>query len=390
MAASPLIAKENSAVVELVGLDYAEQCGICELDYVNPKSLKCLHSFCLDCLTEKVTAGETSVTCPTCYESTCLPNKGVNGLITNYMLIEKQERKSFEQTLKEKDACIIPCTSCENDSENKAVAWCRECQDYMCEGAAKYHKEQRITKGHDVISLEKLQSEGLPSKVGEPNERKCPKHKDEKLKFYCETCEVPFCRDCEIIDHPRSEKHKQVYLEDAVRKRSDEIHKEAERCQRVAVGVDDAIAQDERVENVLQKAVEQTLNDYEKAGKQVHLKFSENQKEHRDKFETDLSRFNDERRKKIDDHKQALKNVRSRIGSALAVSKMLEESGSQFDVADMYKDVIEALRELADFKPVAEHASNVSFKLDNDCIEAVEKLPAPGTLKLGICMGTEK
>ncbi|XP_072028367.1 uncharacterized protein [Amphiura filiformis] len=362
---------------------YAENCGICESDYQTPKSLKCLHSFCLKCLAEKVNAGKNTVTCPTCDIVTELPSKGVEGLNTNFMLIEKHERSLFEKQLKEKDS-FIPCTSCENDSMEKAAAWCRQCQDYMCETAVKDHKKVRITTTHEIISLQILQSEGIPKGTRSVKERICPRHKDEKLIFYCETCEVPFCRNCEIIDHPRGENHSQVYLEDAVRKRIDNIQKEAEECKHVGREVDNTIAQDERVEAAHLKAVEQTLNAYDDTAKQAAVRFSDKQKEHRDKLAAELTRFDEKRKQDIDSHKEKLKRVRSRITSALAIAAMLAENGTQYDVADMYKDVITALRELREFKPEPECMSEIIFKNNDNCLPSVETIPAPGALKLGV------
>ncbi|XP_072029365.1 uncharacterized protein [Amphiura filiformis] len=367
---------------DVSGQVYPEQCSICESDYLTPKSLKCLHSFCLQCIAEKVHAGENSITCPTCDAVTELPSKGVEGLNTNFMLIKKFERSLFEKQLKEKDSCI-PCTSCEHDSENRAIAWCRQCQDYMCEVSVKYHKEQRITKDHDVISLQTLQSKGIPKRTAALKERMCPKHQDEKLKFYCETCEVPFCRDCEIIDHPRGESHAQAYLEDAIRKRSGAIQKEAEKCKHICQEIDETIVQDERVEAAHQKAVDQTLKAYDDAAKHTQDTFSDKQKQHRETFIKELTRFDEKRKQDIDDHKEKLKNVRSRTTSALAIAHMLAETGTQYDVADMYKDVITTLREIREFKLVAECMSEVSFKLNDDCFPIVESFPTPGTLKVG-------
>ena len=34
---------------------------------------------------------------------------------------------------------------------------------------------------------------------------RCPKHKGEVLRFYCETCQVLICRDCTVVDHRHPE-----------------------------------------------------------------------------------------------------------------------------------------------------------------------------------------
>ncbi|XP_070554781.1 E3 ubiquitin-protein ligase TRIM71-like [Ptychodera flava] len=42
----------------------------------------------------------------------------------------------------------------------------------------------------------------------------CDRHSGNQVKFYCDTCEVPICSDCTVIDH-RSPEHKHRYLQDA-------------------------------------------------------------------------------------------------------------------------------------------------------------------------------
>ncbi len=365
---------------------YEEECSICESTHQEPKTLKCLHSFCLKCLVEKV-AGENEITCPTCDKVTSLPSQGIEGLNTNFLLIKRHERRLLYKQLKEKDS-FIPCTSCENDTENKAAAWCRQCQDYMCETAIKYHNGRRITKGHEVISLEQLRSEGIPKSRGDAageKVRMCPKHTDEKLKFYCETCEVPFCRDCEIIEHPRGDNHVQLYLEDAIRKRSGEIQKKADECKYVCQQIDNVIAEDEKVEAAHETACKAAQKAYDDAAKQVQDAFSEIQIKHRDHFASELARFDEKRKQKLESHKENLKKDQSRASSALAVARMLAETGTQCDVADMYNDVMTVLREFSEFKPVPERMSEVAFDPSEECLPLVEGIPAPGTLKVGSC-----
>ena len=42
----------------------------------------------------------------------------------------------------------------------------------------------------------------------------CPKHEDGILKLFCETCQVPMCRDCTIVGHPIT-LHEYRYVADA-------------------------------------------------------------------------------------------------------------------------------------------------------------------------------
>lgn len=33
------------------------------------------------------------------------------------------------------------------------------------------------------------------------NETTCPNHPDEKLRFWCQNCKIPVCRDCILLRH---------------------------------------------------------------------------------------------------------------------------------------------------------------------------------------------
>nr|CAB3267236.1 putative E3 ubiquitin-protein ligase RING1a [Phallusia mammillata] len=65
-------------------------CPICCSQYVEPKVLKCQHSFCCRCLKGCLKAGamgKRSVKCAVCRKSTTLTKKGVNDIPSNYVIL---------------------------------------------------------------------------------------------------------------------------------------------------------------------------------------------------------------------------------------------------------------------------------------------------------------
>lgn len=48
----------------------------------------------------------------------------------------------------------------------------------------------------------------------------CPDHKDEALKYFCETCDEPICLDCTMVDH---RKHRFSYLRDVYHKQQHNV-----------------------------------------------------------------------------------------------------------------------------------------------------------------------
>ncbi|XP_022097522.1 tripartite motif-containing protein 26-like isoform X3 [Acanthaster planci] len=131
--------KQLSSVTQRLFTNHLE-CDICHCPYQDPKTLCCLHSFCMDCLMRYRDARKTrKLHCPVCQQLTQLPSVGVRGLPDSITLMHLAEDMEWigEQN---------------KDSMNKPT---------------------------------------------------CPKHKAKVMRFYCDTCRMLICRDCIVLDHPR-------------------------------------------------------------------------------------------------------------------------------------------------------------------------------------------
>ena len=71
------------------------KCGICKGTILDPKSLPCLHTFCLSCLIEWNAGRGTaeSLPCPVCHTSSPLPADGIDGLLGNVFVSSMIERR---------------------------------------------------------------------------------------------------------------------------------------------------------------------------------------------------------------------------------------------------------------------------------------------------------
>ena len=177
--------------------------------------LSCCHSFCTQCIQSLITegTGTNSITCPSCHQTTPVPDEGVTSLTRNLRLINKQGEIFSKITSKPPP----PCDSC---SEDTSVAYCTECEDLFCKDCWNSHQKVRLTRMHssftiDVacsMSRDKL-TELIPSFT-----HTCQDHTDQQLKYYCQKCIIPVCIECTIInhkDHPVTEVSKQVYINKA-------------------------------------------------------------------------------------------------------------------------------------------------------------------------------
>ncbi|XP_038064914.1 E3 ubiquitin-protein ligase TRIM56-like [Patiria miniata] len=177
------------------------ECSICTDKYKKPKVLDCLHSFCEECLVKYRDGrhqNKPKIPCPVCRQETALPQSGIQGLKTNFHLVGLIEE--FE--LQEKVACSaevkLLCQVC--DKGNEAKDHCMDCEKNICMDCCKIHQQFPTLKNHIIASFDDIR-QGKVSVTKQPDEYKCPKHK-EGVKFYCKTCDKLICQGCTVIDHP--------------------------------------------------------------------------------------------------------------------------------------------------------------------------------------------
>ena len=93
-------------------------CGICRKLLQDPRSLSCLHSFCLKCLQKHLESagdGATTLCCPLCNTETKLPPGGVVDLGVISFVARQRKEKLMLEKLADKDA-KIKCTNCEEST----------------------------------------------------------------------------------------------------------------------------------------------------------------------------------------------------------------------------------------------------------------------------------
>ncbi|OWF54247.1 tripartite motif-containing protein 2-like isoform X1 [Mizuhopecten yessoensis] len=185
------------------------ECPICLEQLRQPKSLPCLHSFCLECLGSYITkelsgkmASASSFSCPVCRKVTEPMNQSefkeswAEQFPTNNLAVE------ILQQLQKTDKSIT-CKPCETKGNKNVPAkfWCKHNNAYFC-------TDCKINV-HDL-----LHGECEPQDISEVNmsallQQKasltgCGKHK-EKMEYYCEDHQILGCNKCIIVDHRKCE-----------------------------------------------------------------------------------------------------------------------------------------------------------------------------------------
>ena len=178
------------------------ECPLCIETVKNPKTLPCLHSFCLECL-EKL-AGftrrqlQTTIKCPVCQTSFQIPEENTfNNLPTSFHL----NRLVDVLALKESSAQAQKCDSCEDN--NTATSYCFVCHNYLCEDCFEAHQRLKATRGHRNVLIDKLQAQDVEELINRPVMCSHQYHENQALEFYCEECQVPICHKCSVVSHNR-------------------------------------------------------------------------------------------------------------------------------------------------------------------------------------------
>ena len=176
-------------------------CSICWEHYTQPKVLPCLHYYCKQCIHKiSLIMGKDKPFCfPECRKEATLPGGNEDNLQTAFFvnrfkaLYDKQERALSKEEVK----CEI-CTT----SELKAVAFCRQCNMFICKKCAKSHPRMKtFFDGHEVISLDEVKKVTAKEVFTKgPPITKCQVHA-KSLKMFCFDCNRLICRDCTVKDH---------------------------------------------------------------------------------------------------------------------------------------------------------------------------------------------
>jgi Zinc finger, C3HC4 type (RING finger)/B-box zinc finger len=180
------------------------ECPICAEVFSDPRSLPCVHSFCLKCIKtwnkDKLPGSE--VACPVCRVKFTIPEDGVDGLPKNIFiakLLLVKESPSSDQaspTL----LCEVCSVSCMNPDDQKVASmYCVDCEQKLCKSCAAVHENFKVSRHHKQLPLDEQTN---PKELAAKNSPAfCGKHMGEQLKIYCTECKVALCAMCFIEQH---------------------------------------------------------------------------------------------------------------------------------------------------------------------------------------------
>ena len=234
-------------------------CPYCKNIYSDPVLLPCLHSLCQRCLSTIYTqhASQGTITCPQCEEEINKPDNGIDGFQRNFFL------DGIVSIYTAKTARDIRCKICElQHKDTFAILKCLNCGDFLCEDCGKAHTLTRMTLGHEVQPLADLTDGKQDKGMRDKQQITCKTH-GESVKYYCETCSLPICRECQLVDHVghtcASAEESQSSRRKAVANMVVSANEKVKALQSVAENVDSTLLDIDKREKDLIEGVEKTV-----------------------------------------------------------------------------------------------------------------------------------
>jgi len=176
-------------------------CPICLEMSNNPKSLPCLHAFCLKCLQghfkDKRLGDE--VPCPLCKKEFEIPDDGLEGLQCHFFVQRLVDVRKAATTA---EIGEVSCEVCVEESDKvpalipSATMYCFDCNQKLCDQCSRPHRRWK-GGAHQVKPLGVEVEQELIQLRGSS----CDKHKDKQVELYCYDCKENICLMCSTRNH---------------------------------------------------------------------------------------------------------------------------------------------------------------------------------------------
>ncbi|NXW04438.1 PML protein, partial [Fregetta grallaria] len=171
-------------------------CEGCRQESSNLKLLTCLHTLCLNCLTENKPIGQ----CPVC--RTAIPQASGIPDMDNLLFTNLQARLSIYKKISNSGG--PSCSRCRGEP---AAVWCSECEEFLCTKCFEDHQWFFKKRSHEARRVEELRAESAHQFL-EDTRKSCnlfcssPGHANQGhiSSIYCKKCRKPLCCSCALLD----------------------------------------------------------------------------------------------------------------------------------------------------------------------------------------------
>ena len=174
-------------------------CTVCKKQYNNPKTLPCLHSFCLSCLVSLQLSelATKKLRCPECEKTVIIESESLSSFPDAFFI----NRQISEFTFLQKVHGIVDtnCEKCTGKSV-KATMFCDGCGKFICDLCVTIHRSWSEFSSHMLLKLSDLKEcyhKYIPNSIVPV---KCIQHEKE-CTIFCENCQKEICHECIVKSH---------------------------------------------------------------------------------------------------------------------------------------------------------------------------------------------
>ena len=185
----------------LKNLDKHVTCSICLDTYTKPKTIACLHTFCLKCLEGHAlrTQSRGQFRCPDCQAQVNIPEGNCfDNLPTGFLQNSLLSLLAVQQSGKGSQISYSICTK-----KSAEISYCFTCEELLCRNCVNAHElfQESAFRGHKVTAVKQFQAVDYEALLKRQSFCPQPYHEREVTRFFCLECQICVCQVCINTDH---------------------------------------------------------------------------------------------------------------------------------------------------------------------------------------------
>ncbi|KAL9955768.1 hypothetical protein ACROYT_G037144 [Oculina patagonica] len=316
-------------------------CSICLDTYTKPKTITCLHTFCLECLKKHALTSQRQgkYRCPDCQEEIGIPEGNrFDNLPTSFLHNSLLSLLAVRQI---GDGSEISCGTCKKKSAE--ISYCFDCEKLLCPDCVNAHEVFQAAaaafEGHKVTPIKQFQAQDYEALLKRKSFCSQKYHEREVTKFFCVDCQTCVCQVCINTKHKT---HEIDPLEEAADGEKAKIMAGVELLKEKRKVYSDVMRQLEETASKLEDNVNTAIREVSQAAEQMIATILERQQE----AITALKNTRGSRTEKLDGAKEQVQSSTKRIDQAVEFADNLVQGSSSLDIMQSNKNLEQRFEDL--------------------------------------------